>query len=110
MNRALRRTKQVREDIIGIYTCIGQRNPDAAERVFDAIERCISGLASFPGIGRVWNSSDPRLPDMRVVPVTPYRNYLVFFRAIEKRVEIYRVVHGARELERIVEEIDLDFE
>ena len=110
MIRAIKRTKQVRRDIIDIYTYIGLRNVDAAERVVDAIERCIKGLAKFSGIGRLWSSSHPRLSGMRVAPVLPYRNYLIFFRPIENRVEIYRVVHGARQLERIVEEIQLDFE
>ena len=110
MIRSIRRTKQVRQDIIDIYIYIGQRNPDAAERVVDAIERCIRGLARFSGIGRLWSPADPRLSGMRVVPVLPYRNYLIFFRPVEDRVEIYRVVHGARQLERIVEEIQLEFE
>ncbi len=110
MSREIRRTKQVQQDIIDIYTYIGLRNSDAAERVVDAIERSIDGLKDFPGIGSVWSASDPRLSGMRVVPVSPYRNYLVFFRPIENRVDIYRVVHGARKLDRIVDEIDFEFE
>ena len=110
MKRDLQRTKQVRRDIIAIYGYIYERNPSAAENVFDAIERCIRSLSDMPGIGRMWNSTDPRLTGMRVVPVSPYRNYLIFFRPLERAVEILRVVHGARELERIVEEIELDFE
>jgi toxin ParE1/3/4 len=108
--RKIRRTKQLRRDIIAIYSYIHHRNPDAAERVFDAIESSIKGLARFRGIGRVWNSTDLRLTGMRIVPVAPYRNYLIFFRAVKNRVEVYRVIHGARELERIVEEITFDFE
>ena len=110
MKRRLRRTHQVREDLIAIYAYVYKRSPRAAERVFDAIEASIRALLETPEIGRRWESRDPRLEGMRVVVVTRYPNYLVFFRPVDRDVEIFRVVHGARELERIIEEIELDFE
>jgi toxin ParE1/3/4 len=110
MKRQIRRTIQVRRDIIDIYGYIYERSPQAAESVFDAIEQSIVALADMPGVGRRWNSPDPRLEGMRITPVTRYRNYIIFFRLGDDAVEIYRIVHGARELARIVDEIDLDFE
>lgn len=110
MKRPLRRTRQVREDLIAIYGYLHKRSPSAAGRVFDAIEASIRALQETPEIGRRWESRDPRLEGMRVVVVTRYPNYLVFFRPVGSNVEIYRVVHGARELERIIEDIELDFE
>jgi hypothetical protein len=47
---------------------------------------------------------------MRVTVITPYRNFLVFFRVMPAAVEVYRVVQGARALERIMDDIDLEFE
>jgi toxin ParE1/3/4 len=70
----------------------------------------ILSLIDTPGIGQHWNSPDSRLAGLRHVPVTPYRNYLIFFRATEDAVEVFRVVHGARELESIVEEIPIYYE
>lgn len=110
MKREIRRTRLVRADLIEIYAYLYDRSPRGAERVLDAIERSIRALLIAPGVGRQWNSSDPRLSGMRVTVVTQYRHYLIFFRAAESGIEIYRVVHGARELERIVDEIDIDFE
>jgi len=110
VSREIRRAKQVRQDIIDIYTYIGLRNPDAAERVLDAIEQSIDRLKDLSGIGSIWGASDPRLSGMRVVPVSPFRNYLIFFRPVANLVQIYRVVHGARNLDRIVDEINFDFE
>ena len=63
---------------------------------------CVSALFFRALIGR--------LAGMRVTVVTPYRNYLIFFCPSDDAVEVFRIVHGARELARVVEEIQLDFE
>ena len=109
MNRRIRRTRQVEFDLIGIYAYIHPRSPAGAERVFNALERFIRSLLGMPGVGTLWQSSDPRLEGMRVAVVKPYRNYLVFYRPTDDGIEVFRVVHGARQLDRIIDEIELDF-
>ena len=110
MSRVIRRTKQLREDIIDIYAYIHQRSPLAAEKVFKAIHKSITALGTTPGVGRYWNSPDPRLDGLKVTTVRPHRNYLIFFRASATAVEVLRVVHGARDLQPLVDEIELDFD
>ena len=110
MSRRIRRTGQVRDDIIQIYRHIRRKSQKGADLVFDAIERSIKALGEMPGVGRLWESPDPRLEGMRITTVTPYRNYLIFFRPTREAVEVFRVVHGAEELERLIDEIDFDFE
>ena len=108
MSVKIRRRKQVAGDIVEIYRYIHARSPAAADKVFDAIERSIKALLDTPRIGTYWNSPDPRLDGMRVTPVTPYRNYLIFFRPTDDGVEVFRVLHGARNLPTLIDEIDLD--
>lgn len=103
-------TKQVWRDIIEIYLYVQERSPQSAEKVFDAIQRSINSLLDAPGVGRLWVSRDPRLEELRMTPVRPYRNYLIFFRAVPSGIEVFRVVHGARELGRIAFDIDLEFD
>lgn len=110
MSRVIRRTSQVRNDIIAIYRYIHERSPRSADRVLDAIEQSIRHLADAPGVGRYWNSPDRRLEGMKVATVRPYRNYLIFFRATAGGIEVFRVVHSARELQTLVDEIDDDFD
>lgn len=110
MKRSIRRTRQVAEDLIGIYLRIHEHSPQAAERVLTVLERNIRALLDSPGVGRQWESPDPRLEGMRVAVVTPYRNYLMFFRAKPGGIDLFRVIHGAQELDRIVDEIDADFQ
>jgi plasmid stabilization system protein ParE len=108
--RPIRRTRQLRDDIIELYSHIYQQSPQTAEKVFDAIERSIRALPDIPGAGRLWNSTDPRLEGMRVTVVMPYRNFLVFFRPTPTAIEVLRVIRGSRALERIVDGIELDFD
>ena len=110
MSRVIRRSRQVREDIIEICRHIHHRNPSAAEAVFNAIERSVRSIAEVPGVGRYWNSPDPRLDGMRVTTVRPFRNYLIFFRAPSDQIEVFRIVHGARELEPLIDELQIDFD
>ena len=110
MSRQVRRSKQVRADIIEIYGYLHARSPQSAEAVFQAIQQTIAALLEMPGIGRLWESLDPRLSQMRVAMVRSYRNFLIFYRPAATGIEVFRVVHGARELQAIVQEIELDFE
>jgi toxin ParE1/3/4 len=110
MKRRVRRNRQVREDLIAIYVHIHRRSPQGAEKVLDALERSITSLLDTPKIGRLWESPDPRLEGLRVAVSTPYRNYLIFFRPVAYGIEVFRVIHGAQELARIVDEIQIDFE
>jgi toxin ParE1/3/4 len=102
MIRKIRRTKQARRDLIAIYNYIYPQNPSAADRVFDAIETTIRGLSWFPGTGTAWESDEPELQGLRYTPVSGYRNYLVFFRVAGRFVEIFRIVHGAQDLRKLI--------
>jgi toxin ParE1/3/4 len=108
--REIRRTDQAREDLIEIYIYLHKRNPQAAERVLDASEATIHALLDVPVIGSRWETAVPQLQGMRVVPARKFRNYLIFFRSTPGGIELFRVVHGSRELERIVDDIQIRFE
>ncbi len=110
MKPDIRRARRVRDDIIAIYRYIHERSPQSADNVLDAIERSIRRLVDSPGVGRYWNSPDPRLDGLKVTPVTPYRNFLIFFRRVPAGIEIFRIVHGARDLAPLMDEIEFDFE
>jgi toxin ParE1/3/4 len=109
MKRVIRRTKQLADDIVDIYVYLAIRSPQSADRLLAAIESSIRSLADNPGVGRRWHSPRPALVGMRVTIVSSYRNYLIFFRPTDDSVDVFRVVHGARELPRIIDLIDLDF-
>lgn len=91
------RHPQVEEDLLDIWLFIAKDSIAAADRLIDAIEeRCLL-LADYPEIG----PARPEIgPDIRALSV---RDHLVLYRRTEGRVEIVRVVHGARRLDSILE-------
>ncbi|MES0032050.1 MULTISPECIES: type II toxin-antitoxin system RelE/ParE family toxin [unclassified Mesorhizobium] len=85
------RSPAAEDDLIDIWFGIARDNPLAADRFLDAIAERIVQLGTFP-------ESGPKRPDIAAeVRALTIGNYLVLYRLAEQRVEIVRVVHGARD-------------
>jgi toxin ParE1/3/4 len=56
----------------------------------------------MPALGSVWESDHPELAGLRVLPIRGFENYLVFYRSMADRIEIVRVLHGARDLDSLL--------
>ena len=59
---------------------IRQHNPRAALRFLNAAEATIRQLAASPGIGTRYDSDHPALAELRYLPITRFKNDLVFYR------------------------------
>jgi toxin ParE1/3/4 len=80
-----------------------------ADRFFAEAEATFARLASMPGMGTRYEPDEPLYADLRYIPVSRFRKYLVFYRPVLGGIEVLRVLHGAREIGRIlVEEFDVD--
>jgi toxin ParE1/3/4 len=80
---------------------IAQGNLDAALHFLDAVDDTFRFLAAYREAGEQVQGADPRLQGLRVSPVQPFRNYLVFFRPMGDGVAIERALHGARDIESL---------
>ena len=89
------------EDLDLIWSCIAQDNLEAADRVLDAAYRICEVLGGHPEIGRVREFAKLDLTGMRSFVITDFPNYIIFYRSRDGCVEIVRVLHGARDIERI---------
>lgn len=89
------RHPKVDDDLLEIWLFIARDNVAAADRVLDHIEAKLRLLADYPEIGR---GRPDIAPNARMLPVL---NYLVLYKLADERVEIVRVVHGARRLEAL---------
>ena len=103
MRSRLEWTAQAREDLIEIYVTIASDNVDAAERWLTAIEKRVGMLAERPRMGK-------RRPEIaETARSLVFGAYLVLYelhpettRGPVGEVEIVRVVHGMRDLSRLV--------
>jgi toxin ParE1/3/4 len=89
------RSPEAQADVDEIALYIAQDNLDAALRWLETMDEKFRLLSSFPGAGP---ARDAIAPGLRSYPVG---NYLILYRAAPGRVEIVRVVHGARNLRRL---------
>lgn len=78
-----------------------QAGLETALRFLDAAGATFAALARMPGIGERRESPDPRLAGMRIWRVENFEKHLIFYRPAGDDLEIVRVLHGARDIDRI---------
>lgn len=92
-----RLTEQAEADLDELWASIAANHPDAADRMVDAILEGSRMHARFPGMGL---SREDLRPGLRCFVVSPY---VVFYRPVEDTIEVLRVLHGARDISRLIE-------
>ena len=92
--RSIIRTNRADEDLIEIWTSIAAVNANAADRVLDAIERRWQQLAEHPYSGM---ARDDIAPGIRHLVAG---QYLTLYRITDEGIEIVRILHGHRKIER----------
>jgi toxin ParE1/3/4 len=102
MARRVEQSRAARQDTLACYLFLGQENPAAAERFLEALEAALESLLDMPGMGASFKSEEPRLLGLRRWAVPGFRNYLLFYRETPEGIEVFRVLHGARDLDRIL--------
>jgi toxin ParE1/3/4 len=80
-------------DLDDIWWYIAQDNPEAADRLLDRIEERCRALAGFPEMGV---NREELMHGLRSLPIG---NYVVFYLAIERGIEIVRVLPGMRDID-----------
>ena len=75
---------------------IREDNPQAARAFLEAAYSTFEFLSHNPGLGR--NRGDLGFPEIRSWRIGGFRRYLIFYRELPDRIQIWRVLHGARDL------------
>lgn len=76
---------------------------DVALRFYDAAATSFEQIARRPGIGEQRPTANPRLEGLRVWRIQGFEKHLIFYRPAPDGIEIVRVLHGARDLDRLLE-------
>ena len=87
-----------RDDLEQILTYLDERSQSAADRFAKAIDNVIARIGKLPRIGR--DRSELR-PGLRSVVIG---DFVLFYRVQKKRVEIVRILHGARDIPTALDE------
>ncbi len=76
---------------------------EAPQRFYDAAAATFEKLARMPGLGERRESLNPRLAGLRVRRIEGFPNHLIFCRPVEDGIEVVRVLHGAGDIDRVLE-------
>ena len=100
MSSELRRSSHFSADVLrqfGWY--VDKAGEDVAWRFEAAVEETLRAIAQQPELGRLRRFENPRLAQLRSIPVTrPFNKLIIFYRAEGDTVEAWRLMHGARDL------------
>ena len=85
-------TRDAEADLIEHWTYLGRDNLQVGDRFVDKVDALCEQLLEFPNLGRARHEF-----------VGGYRsinldNYLIFYRVLETKIEINRVLHGSVDL------------
>jgi toxin ParE1/3/4 len=83
------------QDLEEIIDYFSSRNLEAGERFINEFEKKCKYLANFPNMGRNYEDLKTSLRGL------PLAGYIIFYRIIDDRIEIIRVVSGYRDLESL---------
>jgi toxin ParE1/3/4 len=78
---------------------------DVAWRFEGAVEQTLIVVAQHPDLGRLRHFRNPRLRNLRSIPIErPFNKLLIFYRVSGDVLHAVRLMHGARDLPRRLRE------
>lgn len=105
MSATIRKLRRARLDLVDFfYYFVSKGSIPTARRFLSQAEATFQRLASMPGIGTRYEPHEPLYADLRYFPISRFRDYLVFYRPVPGGIEMFRVLHGARDLHGILAE------
>jgi len=97
-------SEYVEPELDAIWEYIAIDNMDAADRFIDATYGTFQQLARMPGMGRKWEFGHTRLRELRSFRVKDFENYLIFYSPVPEGIEVFHLLHGARDLDSFWDE------
>lgn len=95
---AVHRSAQAELDLADILRELDKKNPAVADRYATEFDQKSHVLTQFPELGRLRPEIAPKLRSTLVKP------YVIFYRLEGDVVQIVRIIHGKRDLRRILQE------
>src|SRR5215210_5176717 len=81
------------EDLEGIWSFVAEHDVEAADRLIDEITGRFDHLLAYPEAGRARHDL---LVNLRSFPA---KGHVIFYQPTDDGVEIFRVLHGSRDIQ-----------
>lgn len=98
MSQQYRLTPHARQEMLDMGDFVAESSVDAALKIYDALEEAFALLAQNPAIGHLREDLTDR--PVKFWPVFSY--YVIYDPASSNPLEILSVVHGARDVARLL--------
>ncbi len=85
---------------------LGENAPEAALGFIDALERAYGHVGGHPEAGSARYASELNLPGLRFWPLKKYPHW-VFYLERSDHIDVWRVLHGQRDIPASMREPDL---
>jgi toxin ParE1/3/4 len=106
MTRRIFITPKASLDLDELFAFIAQNNQDAALKFFDSARQTFTQLAKTPGMGSIYEVSNPNLQGLQKWRIKEFAKYIIFYRYSDELIEIVRILYAGRDFTTILEEID----
>ncbi|MGH9897855.1 MAG: type II toxin-antitoxin system RelE/ParE family toxin [Pyrinomonadaceae bacterium] len=82
-----------------MWTFVAGRDAEAADRLIDSITSQFDHLLTYPEAGRARHDLLVNLRSCQV------KSYLIFYQLTDDGIEIFRVLHGSRDIQQAFDEM-----
>ena len=105
MGRVLKR-EAAKRDLVAQWVWYAENaDIEVADRFLTAADKTLALLATQPESGAPFFVRKPELQGMRRFPVSDgFENILLFYFPLKDGVDLVRVIHGSRDLDRLLAE------
>ena len=81
---------------------VEQEAAEAAFQFVEAVEASVEQLLRMPNMGAPRELRNPALKGLRLWPVKEFEEFLIFYVVVGDTVRVIRILHGKRDIDRIL--------
>jgi plasmid stabilization system protein ParE len=84
------------------YYLVAKDLPEVAVRFLEAVRRTVEQLRRHPHLGPRYHTANSQLQNLRSWPVTGFEAIRVYYVPDEEILRVVRILHGKRDVKRII--------
>ena len=101
MKRKLTWSRQANFERIELVRHFQKQGIPVARRFVRALRDAVGKAMAMPEFWGKLETDHPRMQNVRVLPINPFKNHLLYYEATDAELIIHHVAHGSRDVERL---------